>query len=248
MGEERFRRALRGYDPNQVKEALLVRDERVARLEAEAAKLAKRVTEQERRLREMLDGSEGGLGSASPGAIGALSRRLEEIHAQARGQATRMRMKALQDAVRMSDRVTELAKLRDELSTRVQELAGMAGIKLDPEETGEKERPLRGTEPSRRGPSGEGIYLGEVDVEVGPLADFSQLTSFEDALGDVQGASGITIRSFAAGRATLRLTLTEPLELVAALRERAPFAFAVRSAHQGGIVLDVDASQGRQAA
>ena len=245
MAEERFRRALRGYHPDEVERALVERDQEVARLQHEAAKLTKRVQEQERRLAQTL-GGEAGLGSASPGAIGALSRRLEEIHEQARSQATRMRMKALQDVVRMSDRVSELAKLRDDLGSRVQELAGMAGIKLDDDAAGE--RPQVGTEPARRGIDGEGTYLGEVSVDVGPLADFSQLTGFEDALGAIQGVSGITIRSFAAGRAALTFTLTEPVELLEALRRQAPFAFAVRAAGSDAVVLDVDSAEDRRAA
>lgn len=248
MAEERFRRALRGYDPDQVEHALGERDARVARLEAEAAKLAARIQEQERRLAQTLDGGEAGLGSASPGAIGALSQRLEEIHGQARSQATRMRMKALQDVVRMSDRVSELAKLRDDLGARVQELAGMAGIKVESEQAGEEERPTVGTEPTRRGPTGEGVYLGEVHVDIGPLADFSQLTGFEDALAGIPGATAITIRTFAAQRATISMVLSEPVELANELASRAPHAFDVRTAAADCLVLDIVAAHPRRAA
>jgi len=242
VASERFRRALRGYDPEQVEEALVERDQEVARLQHEAAKLAKRVMEQERRLRETLDGGEGGLGSASPGAIGALSRRLEEIHEQARAQATRMRMKALQDVVQISDRVSELAKLRDDLGARVQELAGMAGIKL-----GGEERPPVGTEPSGGAPD-RGIYSGEVEVEVGPLADFAQLTGFEDAAAAIEGASEITIRQFAAGRATLAMKLSEPVELLRELEQRTPLEFKVRDARQDAVVLDIEPGEQRRVA
>ena len=246
MAAERFRRALRGYDPGPVEAALSERDERVARLEQEAAKLAKRVAEQEQRLRESLEDG-GGFGSVSPGAIGALGKRLEEIHGQARSQATRMRMKALQDVVRMSERVSELAKLRDDLGARVQELAGMAGINV---ESGEE---AVGTEAAaaggaRRGPGGQGLYLGEVELDVGPLADFAQLTGVEDALGTVPGASAVMIRSFAAQRATLTMTLSEPVELASELASRVPFAFRVRAAGAHTLVLDVEAAEQRRAA
>jgi hypothetical protein len=235
VADEGFRRALRGYDPGQVEAVLSERDHEVARLQFEAAKLAKRVKQQEERLRQIESGGEGrgGLGAASPGAIGALSKRIEEIHEQARAQATRMRMKALQDVVQMSDRVTELAKLRDELGLKVQELAGMAGLKV-----GSEDRPAVGTEATRSG-TVQGLWSGEVEVEVGPLDDFAQLTGFEDAARGIDAASEITIRRFAGGRATLGMRLGEPVELVHELKRRVPFEFKVRDARRDGVVLDV---------
>jgi hypothetical protein len=243
VSSERFRRALGGYDREQVDAALEARDERLERLEREARRLAERLTETERKLSEGLRG-DGGLGEASPGAIGALSRRLEEIHGQARRQATRIRMKALQDAVQMSERVTELARLRDELGNRVQELAGMAGIRV-----GTEERAAVGTEPARAA-AGKGIYAGNVEVEVGPLYDFSQLAGIEDAAAGIDGASQITVRRFSGGRATLAMTLSEPVELLRELEQRAPFQFRVRNARGDGVVLDIEnqASPGRKAA
>jgi hypothetical protein len=235
VASERFRRTIRGYDPGQVKAALAARDARVARLEREAQELAERVREQEERLDSALgEGGDGGFGEASPGAIGALGRRLEEIHAQARRQATRIRMKALQDAVQMSDRVIELTRLRDELGTRVQELAGMTGLR-----TGEERSPV-GTEPAAA--SGrDGVYSGEVEMEVGPLADFAALTGFEDAATAIDGVTQITIRRFSGGRATVAIELERPVELVRELQARAPYPLIARTAAPGRLVLDVAA-------
>ena len=242
MSSERFRRVFGGYDREQVDAALEARDERLERLEREAKLLAERLSEKERKLHEALGGG-GGLGEASPGAIGALSRRLEEIHGQARRQATRIRMKALQDAVQMSDRVTELARLRDELGSRVQELAEVAGIRV-----GGEERPAVGTEPARG--AGEGVYAGDVELEVGPLSDFSQLAGIEDAAASIEGASRIAVRRFSGGRATLALHLSRPVELLRELERRTPFPFRVRDARGDGVVLEVesDSSTGRRAA
>jgi len=233
MAREPFRRALGGYDREQVDAAIYTRDARLAQLEREAQRLTERVRERERQLDDAL-GGEGGLEEASPGAIGALSRRLEEIHAQARAQATRIRMKALQDVVQISDRVQELSRLRDDLTTRVQELAGMAGIKLAPEQ-----RPPVGTRPAGDAPPG-GVYRGPVEVEIGPLDDFAQLTGFEDAAAAIEGASEITVRRFSGGRATLSLDLTEPVELLAELERLSPFDFRVRDIRGDAIVIDVE--------
>jgi hypothetical protein len=234
VASERFRRTIRGYDPGQVKAALAARDARVARLEREAKELAERVRDHEERLgRAIGDGGDGGFGEASPGAIGALGRRLEEIHAQARRQATRIRMKALQDAVQMSDRVLELTRLRDELGTRVQELAGVAGLKA-----GERRGPARGE--GSAGPRGS-VYSGEVEIEVGPLPDFAALTGFEDAAAAIEGVSQIAIRRFSGGRATVALELERPVELVRELQARAPYPLIARDTAPGRLVLDVAA-------
>ena len=120
VSKERFRRALRGYDPEEVDAAIEARDARLARLEREAQRLAERVVEREKRLQDALK---------KPMAA-AVSKGIEEIYGQARRQATRIRMKALEDAVQMADRVTELSGLRDELGARVSELADVAKERL----------------------------------------------------------------------------------------------------------------------
>jgi hypothetical protein len=230
VGSERFRRTARGYDPAQVDAAIAARDARLTRLEREAEQLAERVVEGERRLQEALEG--GGEGSGR--SAGMLGKGLEEIYAAARRQATRIRMKALEDAVQAADRVMELSRLRDELTARVSELAGAAGIRLGDGE----ERPAIGTEPT--GPAARRAYSGPVEVEVGPLRDFSQLTGFEDAASGIDGAEEITVRRFAGGRATVSMNLDSPVELLRELEERAPFEFKVRDTRRDRLVLEVD--------
>ena len=220
-----------GYDPAQVRAALDERDERLVQLEREAQQLARRVIETETRLQEALPRPAPEEGAT--GAIGGLSRKLEEIHEQARRQATRIRMMALEDAVQISDRVGELIKLRDELTTRVTELAGMAGIKI-----GGEERPAVGIEASRT--AIDGVYAGPVEVEVGPLDDFAQLSGFEDAAAGIDAASEIKVTRFSDRRATLSMNLDGPVELLRELEERAPFEFKVRDTRNDGVVLDVD--------
>jgi hypothetical protein len=223
VSKERFRRALRGYDPDEVDAAIQARDARLARLEREAQRLAERVVEREKHLQEAL---------RRPMAS-AVGKGIEEIYGQARRQATRIRMKALEDAVQMADRVTELSKLRDELGARVSELAEVARARL-----GIEERSPIGTSPARA--SSPGVYAGEVEVEVGPLKDFAQLTGFEDAAAGVKGASEIRVTRFSDRRATLSMNLESPVELLRELEGRAPFDFVVRDTRRDGLVLDVD--------
>ena len=185
------------------------------------------MVETERRLQRLLPG----LGE--DGVIGGLGRRIEDIHAQARGQATRIRMAALEDAVQISERVKELARVRDELGQKVSEMAGMAGIKL-----GGEEKPPVGTEPAQA--SADGVFAGPVEVEVGPLKDFAQLTNFEDAASGIESVEDVKVRHFADGRATFSMSFGRPVELLRELEERAPFEFKVRDTRGDGVVPDVD--------
>jgi hypothetical protein len=227
VSKERFRRALRGYDPEEVDAAIQARDARLARLEREAQRLAERVVEREKRLQEALK---------RPMAT-AVTKGVEEIYGQARRQATRIRMKALEDAVQMADRVTELSGLRDELGARVSELADVARVRLGIED----DRPAVGTEPAHAG-----IYAGQVEVEVGPLNDFAQLTGFEDAASRISGASEIKVKRFSGGRAWVSMNLENPIDLLRELEEKAPFDFVVRDTRSNGVVLDVDEDGAKQ--
>jgi hypothetical protein len=167
--------------------------------------------------------------------VTGLSRRLEELQSNARRRADRIRVSA-RDAVEIAERMRELSRLRGELASVVTDLAAVAGI---------RERTAVG---SARAPA-DGVYSGSVEVEVGPLRDFAQLTSFEDAASSIEAASDVQIRNFAGGRATFSMNLAQPVELVRVLEERTPFPFSVRAAGPDGIVLDVGrGDDSRQAA
>jgi hypothetical protein len=231
VSKERFRRAMRGYDPEEVDAAIEARDARLARLEREAQRLAERVVEREKRLQEALMKPMAAAAETNRVALSRALASVEEIYGQARRQATRIRMKALEDAVQMADRVTELSGLRDELGARVSELADVARVRLGAEE----DRPPVGTEPAR-----SRVYAGPVEIEVGPLNDFAQLTGFEDAAAGIEGASEIRVKRFSGGRAWVSLNLENPIDLLRALEEKAPFDFVIRDMRSDGISLDVD--------
>jgi hypothetical protein len=232
VSKERFRRALRGYDPEEVDAAIEARDARLARLEREAQRLAERVVEREKRLQDALRKPMTAADVTNRVALSRALASIEEIYGQARRQATRIRMKALEDAVQMADRVTELTRLRDELGTRITELTDVARARL-------------GMEEGARAPA-DGRYAGEVQVEIGPLRDFAQLTMFEDAAAGVDGASDIRVMHFSDRRATLSMNLANPVELLRELEERAPFDFVVRDTRRDGLVLDVEDDSGEQ--
>jgi DivIVA protein len=235
---ERFRRALRGYDPEAVDAAIDARDARLARLEREAQRLAERVVERERKLQAALKKPVAAAADTNRVALSRALASVEEIYGQARRQATRMRMKALEDAVQMADRVTELTRLRDELGARIAELAEVARARLGIE--ADEPRPSLVA-----GIPAKGLYAGTVDVEIGPLNDFAQLTGFEDAAAGIPGTSGIHVKRFSRGRATVSMNLADPVALLRELEDRAPFDFVVRDMRSDGLILDVD-EDGRQ--
>ncbi len=211
-------------DIGEVLEGLRTADDETIRAERECTDLSEMVLEREREIRSLNDR----LREAderyerSVAALEPVARRLEEIQTQARGQATRIRMKALREAVEVSRRAQELA---DANST-----ASRAGDAAH----------VNGGPPA--GPP-EGVYEGQVRLEIGPLGDFSQLVGIEEAISRM-GAAEISVERFSEGRATLSMRLDEPVELLRELEESAPLEFKVRRPGGEGLILDVDEDAG----
>lgn len=119
-----FKRALFGYRRADVEDAISVRDARIlglelkndaqveaiAELEGETTALSGMVLEREREIRvldqRLREANE--CHDRSIASLDAITARLEELEAQARGQATRIRMKALREAVEVSKKVKAL--------------------------------------------------------------------------------------------------------------------------------------------
>lgn len=230
-----FKRALFGYDRADVDAALAARDARswaaerdaeealgrwreaadtAARAEEELASLSAMVIEREREIRllneRLLEANQ--RHDRSIASLESVSSRLGEIQAQARGQATRIRMKALREAVEVGRRAQELTE---------------AGADASPVEQ-----------------AAQNLFQGQVKVEIGPLDDFSQLVGFEDAAGQIDATSDISVERFSEGRATLSMRLNEPVELLRELEERSPLEFRVRRSADDNLILDIDDDQG----
>ncbi|HEX6456535.1 MAG TPA: hypothetical protein VF009_08460, partial [Solirubrobacterales bacterium] len=160
-----FKRALLGYRRSEVEDAISARDARIlglemtadsqraslAELEGETTSLTGMVLEREREIRllseRLREANE--CHDRSIASLDAITARLEEVEAQARGQATRIRMKALREAVEVSKKVKALTEMEP-------------ALQAEAEAAGEAER-------------GDGLFEGEVKLEIGPLGDFSQL-------------------------------------------------------------------------
>ena len=225
-----FKRSLLGYRRTEVDEAISARDARIlgleldadagrdaiAELEGETATLAVMVLEREREIRvlgeRLREANE--CHDRSIASLDAITARLADLEAQARGQATRIRMKALREAVEVSKKVKALTDADPQLDEA-------------------------GAPPS----SENGLFSGEVRLEIGPLDDFSQLVGFEDTVGQL-GASEISVDRFSDGRATFSVRLDEPVDLLRELEDRSNIDFKVRHTAPDNLILDVDEDQG----
>ncbi len=232
-----FKRSLFGYRRLDVDDAIHAREaeilglrasladseKRLSGLEHETTALSGMVVEREREIRvlgeRLREANE--CHDRSIASLDAVTARLEEMQAQARGQATRIRMKALREAV--------------EVSKRVQALTETHGAAAEEPVATETEAPA----PTAPVKPFDGLYEGDVRLEIGPLGDFSQLVGFEDAVGRL-GASAISIERFSEGRATLSMHLDQPIELLRELEELSELDFRVRHTEPDNLVLDVD--------
>jgi hypothetical protein len=227
-----FKRALLGYRRTEVEAAISDRNARILGLElkadadraaidefeGETTALSGMVLEREREIRvlgqRLREANE--CHDRSIASLESITARLEELEAQARGQATRIRMKALREAVEVSKKVKALTDVEPTLQA----------------ENG------NGSEAEE-----EGLFAGRVKLEIGPLGDFSQLVGFEDAVGQL-GASEISVERFSEGRATFSMNLDQPVDLLRELEELSALDFKVRHNAPDNLILDVDEDQG----
>lgn len=227
-----FKRGFLGYRRAEVEDAISARDARIlglemtadrqraslAELETETTSLTGMVLEREREIRSLNERlrEANECHDRSIASLDAITSRLEEVEAQARGQATRIRMKALREAVEVSKKVKELTEMEPALRAEA--------------ETRAPESPTA---------DDEGLYEGKVKLEIGPLGDFSQLVGFEDAVGQI-GASEIKVDRFSEGRATFSMKLDQPTDLLSELEELSSLDFKVRHTAPDNLILDVD--------
>jgi hypothetical protein len=240
-----FKRALLGYRRSDVDAALAARearqwalqrdaDEALARYcesvdaaagaEEELSSLSAMVIEREREIRglneRLLEANE--RYDRNVASLESVSARLEEIQAQARGQATRIRMKALREAVEVGRRAQELTEAQSSASAVVPTPNGNGQVE----------------------PPAPDLFEGLVKVEIGPLDDFSQLVGFEDAAGQIGATSEISVERFSEGRATISMRLNEPVELLRELEQLSPVDFRVRRTAADNLILDIDEDPG----
>jgi len=268
-----FRWAFLGYRRFEVDAAVAARDSHIVSIEAHAASLGERnsaleaqsliqaraiashesdlsslsamVVERERTIRDLTERLEeaNAVHDRSIASLDAVSARLEELQAQARGQATRIRMKALREAVEVSKRVQEVNSAEAD-AVAAPDIAVEAA-------TSDKAAPAPIADGSGNGNGNRnagissdvswepGLFEGKLRLEIGPLGDFSQLVGFEETVGKI-GATDVSVERFSEGRATFSMNLDEPVDLLRELEALSTFDFKVRHTAPDNLILDVD--------
>jgi hypothetical protein len=240
---EELPRSLLGYKRDDVEARLEAERERLREAEAEAERLGAKLDDRDRRLQQALeeldkarrDAAEKGraasrldelrqsptFAGADPDEEGGIARALEEVYAEMWRGVGRLGDRAAERGGRFVARALLFTGLAD---------PGMA-----------RRRGASGGEPAGEMPAeAPGEMRGAVELDVGPLGDFAQLTAFEDAVKGIEGVATIQVKSFSGGRATIAVDLDGDIDLVGELEGAAPTAFSVREARDGRVVLDVD--------
>jgi hypothetical protein len=228
-----FKRSLFGYRRQDVDEAIVWRDmalqDETKRANAEMARadlLTARINDEARR------------------ANAAVKRaaELERASLDLAGKVNELEQVADRLALRVVERERAIVKLTERLDETL-------ALLRDTEDGGSQPVPAIEKVAATNGAAATGapkvdeaaaIFAGLIEVEVGPLSDFEQLASFEDAASEIGATEGILVKRFAQGRATLEMNLAEPVALLSELESRAPFEFTVRDTREDKVVLDVD--------
>ncbi len=234
----------------------LIQARAIASHEADVSSLSGMVIERERTIRDLTERLEeaNACHDRSIASLDAVSARLEELQAQARGQATRIRMKALREAVELSSKAQALAEVEEDGSApQVGTDAAKPESKIAAEVAAVEEAAAGAVPQSTAnghangnghtaepGTSWEpGLYSGKIRLEIGPLGDFSQLVGVEDAVGRL-GATDIAVERFSEGRATFSMRLERPVDLLRELEALAALDFKVRHTAPDNLILDLE--------
>ena len=177
----------------------------------------------------------------------ALAAELEAVRGQARGQATRIRLRAMRDAAELAERMAELERRppggRDRLIDSLREgIARLAG--------GRGARPRRGRRDERAGrptrrTSCSRAWSRSRSARWTTSRSWSGSRTPPGGIADDVGDLGETVR--VAGGRHWRCASHKPVELLRELEERSPFEFRVRDRRFDRLVLDVDDGEQRSA-
>ncbi|MBS1846033.1 MAG: hypothetical protein JST53_16580 [Actinobacteria bacterium] len=220
----------------------LIQARAIASHESDLSSLSAMVVERERTIRDLTERLEeaNAVHDRSIASLDAVSARLEELQAQARGQATRIRMKALREAVEVSKRVQEVSEAEAEEVVAPDVAPAAPETVIAVRSDGNANGYGNGHVEVDPGTAWEpGLFEGKLRLEIGPLGDFSQLVGFEETVGKI-GATDISVERFSEGRATFSMNLHEPVDLLRELEALSTIEFKVRHTAPDNLILDVD--------
>jgi hypothetical protein len=224
----RLRRGLLGLRSRDVEAALEEQRRQTARL---AERLEELWLEREE-LRSRL--------AAAPDAAAKARADAAEIVASAERQAERIRRAAVEHVSETTSRVEDLLHVREQLLGEMRGILRDYGRVLDraerhlPLQRMEERHTVVPTEPelavvAHMHGAGRGgkLYPRKLELDVGPFADFTRLSSFERALSRLPKVRDVYIRSYRDERALIELELDEERPIVEDLALHLPLEFDV---------------------
>jgi hypothetical protein len=163
------------------------------------------------------------------------------IVAEAEEQATRIRVESSRRASDGASRLENLLRVREHVLGELRGILQAYGSLLEEVEQGrplervvaEEERSLdevlTPTRPPLEHIAGTGdLFPTRVELDVGPFADFAELSAFERSLTRLPKVEDVYVRRFSGDRAEIELTLSEERPLVHDLTHHLPYLVRVR--------------------
>jgi hypothetical protein len=170
--------------------------------------------------------------------------------AEAEEQAARIRHEAAKRVGEATSRFEDILQLREQLLGEVRGLVDGYGSLLEraehqrfpatPESGEVLAHGLALSVAQRDG----GLFARRVELDVGPFADFAELSAFERSLARLPKVEDVHIRRFGEERAEIELTLSEETQLVSDLTSNLPYRVDVKPEDERHVIVDVLADTG----
>jgi archaellum component FlaC len=183
------------------------------------------------------------------------------ILAEAEEKASRTRAEAHLRTESVGGQIDELLRLRDTLVQTMRGVIRDFDYAVERVEKGESVLPSEpvaiplelapangngAAQPKARtrGPEDEQSFEGRVELDAGPFSDFAALSSFERALARLSGVEDVYVRRFSGDRALIELSLAQPLQLVAEMRDHLPYGLEIQAGEPGRLAVTVAVAAG----
>jgi hypothetical protein len=167
------------------------------------------------------------------------------VVAEAEEQAARLRQEAGRRVGDEATRLDELLRVREQLLGELRGIVSAYSDVLERAEAGRISSETRAPETTvvpapRVAPVGTaGLYGTRVELDAGPVNDFSELAAFERSLARLPKVEDVYIRAFGDERAEIELTLTEATPLVHDLTAQLPYKLDVKANDDHKLTVEV---------
>jgi hypothetical protein len=176
--------------------------------------------------------------------------RAAQTLAEAEEQAARLRHEAGLRVGDAASRLEDVLRVREQLLGELRGLLASYADLLGAQEGRPVERMPETARPAgdqvaaapdlpALGAKGAGLFPTHVELDVGPFADFAELSAFERALARLPKVTDVYIRAFGDERATIELSLTEQTPLAHDLRTKLPYGLRLEQGEDARLLVEL---------